>query len=151
MSTDLRPTIPIGTTLKSIPHVSTVFMDRYVDGFVLPVPTENLDAYREIANEAGQLWIDHGALEYFEGVGDDLTPDTGDMSARTFPDLAETTADESVIFAFIVYESREHRDEVNENVMNDPAMNMDNTPDDMPFDHERMAYAGFRSIVSYDQ
>jgi uncharacterized protein YbaA (DUF1428 family) len=128
-------------------------MERYVDGFVLPVPTEKLDDYREMAAEAGKLWVKHGALEYFEGVGDDMEPDMGGMSARTFPRLADTAADESVVFAFIVFESREHRDEVNAKVMEDPSMaDMDpeKVAEDMPFDTERMAYGGFRSIVSYE-
>ena len=125
-------------------------MERYVDGFVLPVPSDTLDAYREMADEAGQLWIEHGALEYFEGVGDDMEPDMDGMSVRTFPQLAETSDDESAVFAFIVFESREHRDEVNEKVMEDPRMDPDNSEEEMPFDPERMAYGGFRSIVSHE-
>ncbi|MFC4552794.1 MULTISPECIES: DUF1428 domain-containing protein [Halorussus] len=125
-------------------------MEQYVDGFVFPVPNENLDAYREMADEAGKLWIEHGALEYFEGVGDDMEPDMGGMPVRTFPELAEAGDDESVVFSFIVFESREHRDEVNAKVMDDPAMDPEQFADDMPFDTERMAYGGFRSIVSYE-
>ncbi|RBI62602.1 DUF1428 domain-containing protein [halophilic archaeon] len=125
-------------------------MERYVDGFVFPVPTDNLDAYREMADEAGQLWIKHGALEYFEGVGDDMEPDMGGMSMRTFPQLAEPEEDESVVFSFIVFESREHRDEVNAKVMDDPAMDPAHFDEEMHFDEERMAYGGFRSIVSYE-
>ncbi|WP_336025499.1 DUF1428 domain-containing protein [Halobellus salinisoli] len=128
-------------------------MERYVDGFVLPVPNEKLDAYREMAAEAGNIWIEHGALEYFEGVEDDMDPDTDGMSVRTFPQLAETGEDESVVFAFVVYESREHRDEVNAKVMDDPAMdpNRSDGETEMPFDAERMAYGGFRSLVSYER
>ncbi|WP_129116292.1 DUF1428 domain-containing protein [Halegenticoccus tardaugens] len=125
-------------------------MERYVDGFVLPVPTEKLDAYREMADEAGELWIEHGALEYFEGVGDDMEPDMDGMQVRTFPQLAETGDDETVVFSFIVFESREHRDEVNAKVMDDSAMDPEQVAEDMPFDPERMAYGGFRSIVSYE-
>lgn len=125
-------------------------MERYVDGFVLPVPNDKLDAYREMATEAGKLWIEHGALEYFEGTGDDMEPDMNGMSIRTFPQLAETEDDESVVFSFIVFESRAHRDEVNAKVMEDPAMDPEQFTEDMPFDPERMAYGGFRSIVSYD-
>ena len=126
-------------------------MERYVDGFVLAVPTEKLDAYREMAAEAGKFWIEHGALEYFEGVGDDMEPDVDGMPVRTFPQLAETGDDESVVFAFIVFESREHRDEVNAKVMDDPAMDPEQFAEEMPFDTERMAYGGFRSIVSYEK
>ncbi|QLG28502.1 DUF1428 domain-containing protein [Halorarum halophilum] len=124
-------------------------MERYVDGFVLPVPSDNLDAYREMADEAGKLWIEHGALEYFEGVGDDMEPDMDGMSVRTFPELAETGDDETAVFAFVMFESREHRDEVNARVMEDPAMDPDRSEEEMPFDPERMAYGGFRSIVNY--
>ncbi len=124
-------------------------MERYVDGFVIPVPNDKLDAYREIAAEGGKLWIEHGALEYFEGVGDDMEPDMGDMPTRTFPQLAETGDDESVVFSFIVFESREHRDEVNAKVME--AMDAESFDEEMPFDTERMAYGGFRSLVSDEQ
>ncbi len=126
-------------------------MTRYVDGFVLPVPDEQFDAYREMATEAGKLWMKHGALAYFEGLGDDLDPDLGGVSIRTFPSVAEADEDESVVFSFIVYESREHRDEVNANVMEDPAMGEIGADEEMPFDIERMAQGGFRSIVSYEQ
>ena len=124
-------------------------MERYVDGFVLPVPKANIDAYREMAAEAGSSWIEHGALEYFEGVGEDMNPEMEEMTARTFPELAETADDETVVFAFIVFESREHRDEVNASVMEDMEMDPE-AYDEMPFDPERMAYGGFRSLVSYE-
>ena len=126
-------------------------MERYVDGFVIPIPNDKLDVYREMADEAGKLWIEHGALEYFEGVGDDMEPDMGGMPVQTFPQLAETGDDESVVFSFIVFESREHRDEVNAKVMDDPAMDPENIDEEMPFDMERMSYGGFRSIVSYEE
>ncbi len=119
-------------------------MQRYVDGFVLPVPDDNVDAYREMAAEAGKMWIEHGALEYFEGAGDDLHPDVGDETVWTFPEMAQTEPDETVVFAFIVYRSKEHRDEVNADVMADME---DREDEPMPFDVERMAYGGFRSIV----
>lgn len=122
-------------------------MERYVDGFVLPVPNGNVDEYREMAAEAGKVWIEHGALEYFEGVGDDLDPDVGEESVRTFTEMAQTEQDETVVFAFVVYRSKEHRDEVNAEVMAEME-GQEDTP--MPFDVERMAYGGFRSIVSYE-
>ncbi len=125
-------------------------MAGYVDGFLLPVPDNKLETYREIAAEAGKLWIKHGALEYFEGVGDDLSPDLGGVSIRTFPTVAEAGEDESVVFSFIVYESREHRDEVNAKVVEDPAMEQMGHDEEMPFEFERMAQGGFRSIVSYE-
>ena len=90
----------------------------YVDGFVLPLPKSNIEAYRKIATEAGGIWREHGALEYRE----------------------------TVVFAYIVYKSREHRDEVNAKVMADPRIaNMD--PADMPFDGKRMVYGGFDTLV----
>ncbi|MDS0293965.1 DUF1428 domain-containing protein [Halogeometricum luteum] len=127
-------------------------MGRYVDGFVLAVPNEKLDAYREIAAEAGKLWIEHGALEYVEAVGDDVEPDTEGMPMRTFPELAEAGDDDTVVFSFIVFESREHRDEVNAKVMEDPEMSPERFEEggEMPFDGARMAYGGFRSIVDYE-
>lgn len=122
-------------------------MSPYVDGYVLPVPTDNIDEYREIASEAGRRWMEHGALRYVECVGDDLEPDMGDVEIATFPDLVATEPTETAIFAFVVFESREHRDEVNADVMEEMA----DAPDrDMPFDVTRMAYGGFDSIVEYE-
>lgn len=123
-------------------------MSSYVDGYVLPVANDEIDAYREAASEAGRLWIDHGALRYVECIGDDLQPDMGDVEIETFPDLAGAGSDETVIFAFIVFESRAHRDEVNAAVMTA----MDEAYDDdteMPFDPARMAYGGFETLVEY--
>lgn len=128
-------------------------MGRYVDGFVLTVPNDKRDAYREMASEAGQLWIDHGALKYVEAIGDDLEPETNGMPMRTFPEIAEAGDDDTVVFSFIVFESREHRDEVNAKVMKDPKMNPEDVDEEqeMPFDESQMAYGGFRSIVSYEK
>ncbi len=125
-------------------------MERYVDGFVLPVPDDKLDTYREMAQAAGELWVEHGALEYFEGVGDDMDPDMGPMSVRQFPRVAQTDGDESVVFSFIVFKSRDHRDTVNEKVMADTEKDPEAAAKEMPFEMERMAYGGFRSIVSLD-
>ena len=126
-------------------------MERYVDGFVIPISNEKVDAYREMASEAGKLWMEHGALEYFEGIGDDMEPDTGEMPMMTFPELAQTEDFETVVFSFIVFESREHRDEVNAKVMEDPSMDPENFEEEMPFDTGRVAYGGFRSIVSHEE
>lgn len=117
----------------------------YVDGFVLAVPTKNMDAYQKMAEQAAKVWIDHGALEYMECAGDDME-DKG--FCATFPATIESKDDETVVFAYIVYKSREHRDEVNAKVMNDPRLNDSCDPDNMPFDCKRMAYGGFKSIVS---
>jgi uncharacterized protein YbaA (DUF1428 family) len=118
-------------------------MSTYVDGFVLPVPKDNIEKYREIAARASAIWKEHGALEYRECVGDDL--ETRDMVS--FARLANTSPEETVVFAYIVYKSREHRDEVNAKVMADPRLKEICGPEGMPFDCARMAYGGFRTIV----
>ncbi len=117
-------------------------MSQYVDGFVLPVPKDKIETYRGIAEGAANIWVGHGALEYRECVLEDAN--AHDMVA--FPQLAATKDDETVVFAWIVYQSREHRDEVNAKVMADPRMNalMENG---CPFDCKRMAYGGFETIV----
>lgn len=118
---------------------------KYVDGFVLAVPEKNLPAYREMAQMAGKLWKKHGALEYFECVGDDLNPE---MAGIKFPETVKTETGETVVFSFIVFNSRAHRDKVNAEVMKDPMMNDPKYKDKpMPFDMKRMAYGGFEVIV----
>lgn len=114
----------------------------YVDGFVLPVPEGKLDAYRKLAETAGTVWKEHGALAYKECVLEDKSEN--DYST-TFQAIAGVTAGETVIFAFIVFKSREHRDEVNAKVMADPRIKCD--PENMPFDCKRMAYGGFSALV----
>ena len=113
----------------------------YVDGFVLAVPKAKLDAYRELARTAGEVWMEYGALSYVECVGDD-TP-VGEVTS--FPRAVQRKDDEVVIFSWITYESREKRDEINAKVMADPRLKHD--PANMPFDGKRMIYGGFRSIV----
>jgi uncharacterized protein YbaA (DUF1428 family) len=117
-------------------------MSRYVDGFVLPVPKANLEAYREMAQTAGEVWREHGALEYVECVADDVKP--GEVTS--FPQSVQLRDDEVVVFAWIVYKSREDRDRINEKVMKDPRITGYN-PDSMPFDGKRMFWGGFRAIV----
>ena len=114
---------------------------RYVDGYVLPVPKRNLAAYRRLARKAGKIWREHGALEFRECVGEDLDVKWG----TTFPRLIGAKRGETVIFSWIVFKSRAHRDKVNAKVMADPRLNMD--PRSMPFDSERMAFGGFQLIV----
>jgi uncharacterized protein YbaA (DUF1428 family) len=117
-------------------------MARYVDGFVLPVPKKNVQAYRRIARKAARVWREHGALEYRECVGDDLKV----KGAVAFPRQVRSKPGETVVFAWIVYKSRAHRDRVNAKVMADPRLaNLD--PKSMPFDVKRMAYGGFRVLV----
>jgi uncharacterized protein YbaA (DUF1428 family) len=117
-------------------------MARYVDGYLLPVPKKNLASYRKMSAKAGRIWMEHGALEYRECAGDDLRVKWG----TTFPRRLEATARETVIFSWVVFKSRAHRDRVNKKVMNDPRLaNMD--PKAMPFDLNRMSFGGFTSIV----
>ena len=124
----------------------------YVDGFVLPVPEGKIEAYREMAAKAGKIWMEHGALSYKECVLEDAEPqmpeDAPDHCKLTpFTTLAGTKDGETVIFAFIVYQSRAHRDEVNKKVMADPRMSEACDGNNMPFDPSRMAYGGFNAIV----
>lgn len=118
-------------------------MSKYVDGFLLPLDPTRLDRYREIASEAGRIWKEHGALAYFECVGDDMRIE----NMVSFLDAAATRDNETAIFAWIVFESREHRDRVNAAVMADPRMNAMMGPDEDVFDCKRMAYGGFRVLV----
>ena len=120
-------------------------MARYVDGFVLPVPKKNLAAYRRMSQKAGKVWREHGALEYRECVGEDLKVKMG-MGAA-FPRLVRVRPGETVVFAYIVYKSRAHRDRVNAKVMKDPRIAAAMDPAKMPFDVKRMAYGGFKVFV----
>lgn len=122
---------------------------KYVDGFVIAVPEKNLPAYRKMAEEAGKIWKKYGALEYIESVGEDLNPDVpGEMKGTTFPQMAGAKPGETVVFSYILFNSRQHRDEVNAKVMKDPFMTSPEQKDQqMPFDLKRMAYGGFKVIV----
>jgi uncharacterized protein YbaA (DUF1428 family) len=115
----------------------------YVDGFVVPVPEENLQAYRRIAQKAGKIWREYGALQYVEAVGDDLDNKFG----VSFPKQLKLKPGETVLFSWIVYKSRKHRDEVNEKVMKDPRLAKMMKDDAMPFDVKRMVYGGFKFLV----
>jgi uncharacterized protein YbaA (DUF1428 family) len=115
----------------------------YVDGFVLPVPKKNLAAYRRISQKAGKVWREHGALEYIEAAGDDLKA----KWATLFPKMAKAKPGETVVFSYIVYKSRAHRDRVNKKVMKDPRLAKMMDPKSMPFDMKRMAYGGFKVFV----
>ena len=114
----------------------------YVDGFVVPVPNDKIDAYRTMAETAGAVWREHGALEFHECIADDVKP--GEVTS--FPQAVQLKDDETVFFSWIVYNSREERDAINEKVMNDPRLKA--TMDSMPFDGKRMFWGGFRSFVS---
>jgi uncharacterized protein YbaA (DUF1428 family) len=116
-------------------------MAQYVDGFVLPVPKKKLAAYLRMARMGGKVWKEHGALEYRECVADDVKPG----KVTSFPQAVKLKADETVVFAYIVYKSRKHRDAVNAKVFKDPRMQT--PPGGMPFDGMRMFWGGFKGIV----
>ena len=118
-------------------------MPRYVDGFVLPVKKRNLATYRRLSQKAGRVGKKHGALEYIETVGDDLSM----PGMASFAKLARAKRGEVVLFSFILYKSRRHRDQVNKQVMADPAVARMCKPEEMPFDVKRMAYGGFKAFV----
>ncbi len=113
----------------------------YVDAFVIPIPKKNLKAYQRLSKRTGKLWIEHGALEYRECVGDDL-----DVQGVTpFPKQLKVKPDETVVFSWIVYKSKSHRDQVNKRVESDPRLVGD--PSGPLFDSKRMVYGGFKTIV----
>ena len=115
----------------------------YVDGFLLPIPRRNIERYKKMARLAAKVWREHGALEYREAVGDDLKVKWG----TAFPRVARAKSGETVIFAWIVYQSRAHRDRVNKKAMKDPRLAEMMKDTNMPFDMKRMSYGGFRVIV----
>jgi uncharacterized protein YbaA (DUF1428 family) len=117
-------------------------MARYVDGFVLPVPKRNVAAYRRMAQKAGRIWREHGALEYRECVAEDVKP--GKLTS--FPQSVKLRRGEVVWFSWIVFRSRAHRDRVNAKVMKDPRL-AGMGPAQMPFDAKRMIYGGFEVAV----
>jgi uncharacterized protein YbaA (DUF1428 family) len=116
---------------------------RYVDGFVVPVPKRKLPAYRRIARKAGKVWRDHGALEYVECVADDVKPG----KHTSFPQSVKLKPGETVVFSYIVYKSRAHRDRVNAKAMKDPRLASMMDPKAMPFDGKRMFWGGFKTLV----
>jgi len=116
---------------------------RYVDGYVLPVPKKNLQAYARIAQKAGKVWRDHGALDCKECAGDDLNVKCG----VPFPRMMKVKPGETVVFSYIVFKSRAHRDRVKAKVMKDPRIAKMCDPKDMPFDVKRMVYGGFKVLV----
>src|SRR6187455_2331607 len=113
----------------------------YVDGFVVPVPKANLGRYKEHAELARKVWLEHGALEYKEWVADDVKPG----KVTSFPQAVNLKDDEVVVFSWVIYESRQQRDQVMEKVMKDPRMQTD--PKEWPFDGQRMIFGGFAPLV----
>ena len=115
----------------------------YVDGFIVPVPKKSLQAYRRMAQKAGKVWRDHGALEYRESVADDVK-----VGKRTsFPRSVKRKPNETVVFSWIVYKSRGDRDRILKKVMKDKRLAKMMDPKAMPFDGKRMIYGGFKIIV----
>ena len=120
-------------------------MNKYVDGYVLAVPKKNLRTYRQMALKAGKVWRKHGALEYFESVGDDLNTKWAGIK---FPRTVRAKPGETVVFSFIMFKSREHRDRVNAKVMKEMSMSDSACKaKPMPFDMKRMVYGGFKVLV----
>ena len=115
----------------------------YVDGFILPLPKSNIEQYRAVATRCGEIWREHGALQFRECIAEDVKP--GKLTS--FPQAVNLEEGETVIFSWIVYESREQRDEVNDKVMKDPRMAELMKPEAMPFDGKRMVYGGFDLLV----
>lgn len=111
----------------------------YVDGFLIPIPKKNVPAYRRMAKMGRKAWMKHGALDYKECIGDDLTP----TFAAPFTRLLKLKPTETAVFAYIVFKSRAHRDQVNKKVMKE----MGAEPMEMPFDMKRMVYGGFKTVV----
>lgn len=117
---------------------------NYVDGFVIPLPLAKLADYRRIAQKAGKIWREHGALAVNECVADDVKP--GKLTS--FPQAVKLKADEVVVFSWIIFKTRAHRDKVNAKVMADPRLAKFMDPSKMPFDTKRMFFGGFKTIVS---
>jgi uncharacterized protein YbaA (DUF1428 family) len=116
-------------------------MSHYVDGFVIPIRKSRVKEYRKMATLGRKVWMEYGALAYYETIGDDY-PQWG----ITFPKLCKLKTGETVIFAFIIFKSKAHRNSVNAKVMKDPRMNMEGMK--MPFDMKRFAVAGCKTLVS---
>ena len=121
-------------------------MADYIDGFVLPLPRKHLSNYQRIASDIAAIWVEHGALDYREYVGDDMTL----AGTRTFMDATGAAADEAIVFGYVTFASREVRDQVNEKVATDSRMETLMGSIDVGFDAERMAYGGFIPLVKLE-
>ncbi len=116
-------------------------MARYVDGFVIPIKKKNLKTYKKMAAMGCKMWMKYGAIEYYECIGDELKMKWG----LPFAKMCKLKAGETVIFAFIVFKSKAHRNQVNKKVMKDPAMQMEGMK--MPFDMKRFSVGGFKTLL----
>ncbi|MEW6722839.1 MAG: DUF1428 domain-containing protein [Candidatus Micrarchaeota archaeon] len=121
----------------------------YVDGYVLVVPKKKLAYYRRMAAYGEKMWRKAGAIDYKECVGEDMKPNMGGMKLLTFPKMAKTKGGEVVVFSYILFKSRAHRDAVNKKVMAEMMKDPKNKDMVMPFDMKRMAYGGFKVIVGH--
>jgi len=124
-------------------------MPKYIDGYILVVPKGKELEYQKMAEEGRDLWMKHGALQYFESKGSDLKPqEANGEKSRTFAEMANASADENVWFSFVVFDSKQHRDEVNKKVMDEMnELYAGQTDFSAPFDMTRMAYGGFEVAV----
>lgn len=118
-------------------------MAHYVDGFVVPVPIDKIDAYRSMAEAAGKIWLEHGALQFVESIADDVKPG----KVTSFPQSVQLKEGETVAFSWILYESREQRDAVNAKVMEDQRLKDMMEKGEPPFDPMRMFFGGFKTMV----
>jgi uncharacterized protein YbaA (DUF1428 family) len=118
-------------------------MANYVDGFIVPVPKKKLAAYLKLAKKAGKIWMEHGALEYYECLADDVKKGKW----TSFPRSVKLKPSETVFYSWVVYKSRKHRDQVMKKVMSDPRLKME--MDNMPFDGKRMIWGGFKTMVAF--
>jgi uncharacterized protein YbaA (DUF1428 family) len=116
----------------------------YIDGFVLPIPKKNLKKYLAMARKAGKVWKDHGALDYCEAVADDVNPGKW----TSFPQSVKLKKNETVVFSFIVYKSRQQRDAVLKKVMSDKRLAKMMNPKSLPFDGKRVIWGGFKTAVA---
>jgi uncharacterized protein YbaA (DUF1428 family) len=119
-------------------------MARYVDGFIVAIPTKNVQAYRKLARKAGKVWMEYGALEYVECIADDVKPG----KVTSFPQSVKLKKDETVVFSYVVYKSRAARDKCMAKVMKDPRLAAMMDPKNHPFDGKRMFWGGFKVFVS---
>ena len=118
-------------------------MAKYVDGFVVAVPVKKLDAYRKMAQKAGKIWREYGAIDFVECVADDVKPG----KVTSFPQSVKLKKGETVVFSYITYASRTQRDRINKKVMADPRLKDMMDPKDLPFDGKRMIWGGFKVLV----
>ncbi len=123
-------------------------MAKYVDGFVVVVPLDKVEEYKKMAEYGREMWLENGALEYYECRGNDLKPqEMGDEKTRLFTEMAGASSEETVWFSYIVFRDKKHRDEVNESVMESMKEEGSDTEMQMPFVMSKMAYGGFEVVV----